>query len=187
VWTMRLFVAIELPDTTRQDLALLMNGLPGAKWTAPENLHVTLRFVGEVDGREAQDLDDALSAIRAPAFTLSLAGIGKFGEGRNSRSLWVGVEPNPALVHLRDKVESAAVRAGQPPERRKFKPHVSLARFKGVSGPRMQDYLARHGLYRASPFEVRQFTLFSSFLSHNGAIHRPEASYELVRPALAAG
>ena len=178
---MRLFVAITLPDAQRGRLANLANGLPGARWVKPENLHLTLRFLGALDGGRAADVDDALAGLRMPGFDLYLEGISHFGEGRNIRQLWAGVATNPALTRLHDKIEQAVIRAGLPPEPRKFKPHITLARFKSNPGAKLGDYLAEYALFRAAPFPVEQFTLFSSFLSANGAIYRPEAEYALER------
>jgi len=176
---MRLFVALSLPDALRARLQGLAAGLPGARWVAPENLHLTLRFIGEVDRQEAEDSDAALAAIRCDSFSLTLAGLGEFGDGRRLRSLWIGAERNEALERLQAKVEQALRRAGLPPEKRKFKPHVTLARFKSHPGGRLEDYFAAHALFRAAPFEVTGFTLYSSYLSHEGAIYTPEEVYPL--------
>lgn len=176
---MRLFIALSLPDTLRERLCGLCSGLPGARWVAPENLHLTLRFIGEVDGRDAEDIDAALSGIRFPRFPLTLAGVGEFGDGKRLRSVWVGVEANELLERLQAKVEQAVQRAGQPPEKRKFKPHVTLARFKSHPGDKLQSYFTERSLFRCPPFEVQDFTLYSSFLAHEGAIYRPEAVYPL--------
>ncbi|GAB4394041.1 MAG: RNA 2',3'-cyclic phosphodiesterase [Kiloniellaceae bacterium] len=176
---MRLFVALSLPDDLRDRLSGLSCGLPGARWVAPENLHLTLRFIGEVDGDEAEDIDAALSGVRCARFPLTLAGVGEFGDDRRLRSVWVGVEANETLERLQSKVEQAVQRAGQPPEKRKFKPHVTLARFKSHPGSRLQDYFTQRSMFRAQPFEVTAFTLYSSYLSHEGAIYSPEAVYPL--------
>jgi 2'-5' RNA ligase len=176
---MRLFVALSLPETLRSRLCGLCSGLPGARWVAPENLHLTLRFIGEVDGREAEDIDAALSALRFPRFPLTLSGVGEFGDGRRLRSVWVGVESNELLERLQAKVEQAVQRAGQPPEKRRFKPHVTLARFKSHPGGKLQDYFTERALFRCPPFEVTGFTLYSSYLAHEGAIYAPEAVYPL--------
>jgi 2'-5' RNA ligase len=176
---MRLFVALSLPDDLRDSLSGLSCGLPGARWVAPENLHLTLRFIGEVAGHEAEDIDAALSGIRLPRFPLTLAGVGDFGDDRRLRSVWVGVEANATLERLQAKIEQAVQRAGQPPEKRKFKPHVTLARFKSHPGERLKDYFAQRSMFRAPPFEVTAFTLYSSYLSHEGAIYSPEAVYAL--------
>ena len=177
---MRLFVALELPEAERGRLARLQHGLRGARWVAPEALHLTLRFIGNVDGRQAEDIDAALTTLRFDAFPLALAGIGRFGEGRKLRALWVGVEENPLLLRLQTKIEQLLQRAGLPPEARKFKPHITLARFKGGKGSRVEEFLAQHTLFRSEAFLVRQVVLYSSFLGHGGALHRAEARYELI-------
>ena len=178
---MRLFVALALPETVRWQLRLLCGGLPGARWVPPENFHLTLRFIGEVDGAEFHDIDAALAGLRAPRFSVSLAGVGHFGSGNKLRSIWAGVDKQPALNHLRDKVESAVVRAGAEPEGKKFHPHVTLARSKGETVPKLGEFLVQHSLFRSQPFDVTHFTLFSSFLNHTAAIYTPERSYELSR------
>lgn len=177
---MRLFVALELPEAERGRLARLQHGLRGARWVAPEALHLTLRFIGNVDGRQAEDIDAALTTLRFDAFPLALAGIGRFGEGRKLRALWVGVEENPLLLRLQTKIEQLLQRAGLPPEARKFKPHITLARFKGGKGSRVEEFLAQHTLFRSEAFLVRQVVLYSSFLGHGGALYRVEALYELI-------
>ena len=176
---MRLFVAIALPENLRARLARLQQGVPAARWADPDNLHLTLRFIGEADGAQAHDLDAALTQVRAARFELTLAGVDRFGQGRKSRALWVGVEPVPELDHLRRKVEQAVRAAGFAPEGRKFTPHVTLARFKGDPGHRLHDYLAHHAGFRAERFEAREFVLYSSLLAQAGAIHTPEAAYPL--------
>ena len=176
---MRLFVAVSLPEDVRARLAGVSNGLPGARWVKPDNLHLTLRFLGELDNADAADVDDALAQIRAPGFDLVLNGLGHFGEGKRLRALWVGVDANAELMRLQEKIEQALIRAGLPAETRKFKPHVTLARFKSNPGTRLRDYLAEHNLVRAGPVPVTDFHLYSSFHSAEGAIHRIEASYPL--------
>jgi 2'-5' RNA ligase len=176
---MRLFVALTLPEDIRQRLSGLANGLPGARWVKPENLHLTLRFLGEVDNLAAADVDDALAKIQCPGFDLGLNGIGHFGEGRKLRALWVGVDASAELLRLREKIEQALIRVGLPPEPRKFKPHITLARFKSNPRERLQTYLADHNLLRAGPIAMESFELYSSFTSAGGAIYRVEASYPL--------
>ncbi len=179
---MRLFVAIALPAPLRTRLVELGHGLPGARWVAPENLHLTLRFIGEVDSSQARDLDTSLAQVQAASLPVALARIDRFGSGRNLRALYVGAEPNPELDRLYQKVEQAVQAAGLPPERRKFKAHVTLARFKGDPGRRLHDYLAHNAAFRAETFEAREFVLYSSFLSRGGAIYTPEAVYPLTPP-----
>lgn len=178
---MRLFVAIAIPDDERARLARLQSGLPGARWVAPENLHLTLRFIGEVDGRQAGDIDAALSTVRVPAFPMTLAGIGHFGNGAKTRALWVGVEAGEPLTRLQAKIEQALQRAGLAPEGRKFKAHVTLARFGSSPGRRLCDYLSSCAMFRGAPFMVEEFALVSSVLGQGGSSYRAEASYPLTR------
>ena len=174
----RLFVAIELPGDVRARLAALCVGVPGAKWVKAENLHLTLRFIGEVDGHRFEDIAAALGEVRAPAFDVALDGVGFFG-GRRPRVLWAGVARTAALDHLHAKVESALVRAGCEPEGRKFTPHITLARLNNAPAGRVRGFVSDHNLFRAGPFPATEFTLFSSFLSQEGALHTPEAVYPL--------
>ena len=175
---MRLFVALALPDSVAEGLVLLQSGIPGARWSTREQLHLTLRFIGEVDGRDAAAIDDALSSIRAPRFTFELKGVGEFG-GKNPRALWAGVRDEVAVAHLQRKIESAVQRAGRPPEERKFSPHVSLARLRGAPRERVITFLSAHALYASGPFAVNAFLLYSSTLTPNGSLYRAERSYAL--------
>lgn len=175
----RLFTGIELPLALRERLFALGAGIPNARWTGIDNLHVTLRFIGEVDEAHAHDLHDALSLVRAPAFTLTLSGVGTFETGRSPHTLWAGVERTPPLVYLRDRVEAAIVRAGEPPERRKFAPHVTLARLKNAPTGRLHEFIVGHSLLRAE-FPVDSFALFSSHPGSGEPVYRVEAEYALV-------
>lgn len=170
----RLFAALALPPEIAEPLRALCSGLPGARWVNPEQFHITLRFIGEVDGRTARSAAEALAGITMPAFDLTLRGLGTFGDKRKAHSLWAGVAPTPGLERLHDKVEGALARIGLAPERRKFTPHVTLARLSGVPLDRLGAYLAHHGLFSSPTFTCDRFTLFSSFLSHSGAIYTPE-------------
>ncbi|MBV8653288.1 MAG: RNA 2',3'-cyclic phosphodiesterase [Alphaproteobacteria bacterium] len=175
----RLFVGIELPPELRLRVSLLCGGIPGAKWVDPGNLHLTLRFIGEVDEGTASDIDETLAQIRAPRFTLTLAGTGHFGSGDTPRALWVGVERNPALYQLHDKIEAALMRLGLPPEQRRYSPHVTLARLKQVAVPRLQAFLHDHALFRAEPFTVEHFSLIASYPTKSGSIYEDQADYAL--------
>jgi len=117
--------------------------------------------------------------VQAPGFTLAFNRVDSFGSKGKARAIWAGVSSNPALEHLHDKIESALVRAGLPPEGRKFVPHVTLARLKSVKPARVADYLEGHGPIVSEPVAVREFTLFSSFLASSRAIHTVEAVYPL--------
>jgi len=157
---------------------MLCAGVPGAKWVDAGNYHVTLRFIGEVDEGTASDIDVALAQIRAPRFELAVAGVGQFGDAK-PRALWAGVEKNASLLQLRDKVEHALVRIGIEPETRKYAPHVTLARLRDTDLAKLQEFLARHALWRAEPFRVDRFSLIASYLTKSGSIYEDQADYPL--------
>jgi len=177
----RLFVAIEIPPALRAELSTLQSGVPGARWVAPENLHLTLRFIGEIDNGLASDVDAALARIGSIGFELAIKGVGYFGDGGRLRALYAGVEANPALEQLRQKVESALARCGIRTGSRRFVPHVTLARFAGrqEAGHHLAQFMASHSLWRAEPFDVEHFSLFSSVTRPEGSLYRVEATYPL--------
>ena len=175
---MRLFVAIAVPQPVAEQLLTIQAGVPGARWSSREQLHLTLRFIGEMDGRDAASIDDALAAIGAPKFTLQLKGVGEFG-GKMPRALWAGVAPNEALAHLRRKIEAALQRIGLEAEKRKFTPHVTLAYLKSAPRERVMDFVIEHALYASVPFEVAEFVLYSSQLTSDGSVYVPERTYSL--------
>jgi 2'-5' RNA ligase len=175
----RLFVGIVLPPELCLRLSLLQGGVPGATWVDPGNLHVTLRYIGEVDEGLAGDIDERLAQIVAKRFALTLAGAGRFATGDRPRTLWIGVEKSPELAHLRDKIETALIRLRLPPEPRRFMPHVTLARLRQASVPRLQAFLATHALFRAEPVAVDRFSLVASYPTKSGAIYEDAADYAL--------
>lgn len=177
---LRLFVGLPIPDGVIARLAMLCAGVPGAKWTAPENTHITLRFIGEVEEDQAEEIDHLLAGIEAEPLTLALMGLGTFGEGAKAHTLWAGVAPSPALAHLHAKVESACVRAGLAPECRKFTPHVTLARLSHPHPTRLQSFIQGNNLFTAGPFILEHFTLFESKLGKGGAVYIPQVEYNLV-------
>jgi 2'-5' RNA ligase len=178
VVVIRLFVALELPETVREGLTRLQGGVPGARWMNEDQMHLTLRFIGEVTENVAHDIDDSLVGLSAPAFTLELAGTGEFG-GKIPRALWAGVKPNEALMHLQRKIETALLRLGLEPEARKFSPHVTLARLRNAPREKVIAFLSHHALYSSGPFPVGQFVLFSSHQGSGGSVYHPERVYPL--------
>ncbi len=183
---MRLFVALDLPRSLRERLSWMAGGLPGARWVPPENYHVTLRFVGELPGWRAEEVDHALAGLRARSFTLQLAGIGTHQKGGKVEALWAGVERTPALEHLQTKVETALQRAGLERERRRYTPHVTLARLNGIPEAKVAAWVAGHNLFRSDPVVMRYFTLFSSRLGKEQAAYVPEVEYDLLPAATGA-
>jgi 2'-5' RNA ligase len=175
----RLFVGIELPEAVQERLAGLCGGVPGARWVDAENMHLTLRFIGDVELGQAEDIDAALLRLRAPRFDLTLDGVGFFGKPTAARILWAGVRKSEALARLWAKVETSVQSAGLPPEERKFSPHITLARLKGAPEIRLQRFVAENADFLAGPLPVERFVLFSSFRSGSGPIYTPEADYPL--------
>ena len=175
---LRLFVGIGFPPELKLRLSMLETSIPGATWVDAGNLHLTLRFIGEVAEDLAADIDDALARIRARRFAVQLSGAGVFGGGR-PRTLWIGVERQPELALLRDKIEHALIRIGVPPEARKFAPHVTLARLRDTPPDKLGEFLAAHGRFRAEPFAVDHFSLIASFPTKAGSIYEDQADYPL--------
>jgi RNA 2',3'-cyclic 3'-phosphodiesterase len=177
---MRLFVGLELARELRERVALLAGaGIPGARWVPPENYHVTLRFIGEAPRYLAEEIDHALAALKAPSFELTLAGIGTFAKGGRSQSLWLGVERSEPLERLRGKIEMALQRCGLEPERRRFQPHLTLARLDNGVETKIAAFVQAHNLFRAEPVLVQHFTLFSSLLGKDQPVYTAEVDYEL--------
>jgi 2'-5' RNA ligase len=177
---MRLFVALDLSWPLRQTLAQLAGaGIPGARWVPPENYHITLRFIGETPGHRAEDVDHALAGLRARGFSLTLAGVGTFAKAGRSTALWVGVERNQQLDHLQNKIETALQRCGFDPERRRFQPHVTLARLDNVAESKLASFVQAHNLFRVDPVPIEHFTLFSSQLGKEASVYTPEVEYAL--------
>jgi 2'-5' RNA ligase len=173
----RLFVALTLPADVRRRLAALCSGVSGARWQRLDQFHLTLRFIGEVDEATGREIAEALDQVAITPFPLAIAGVGSFGDRRRPQVLWAGVRPEPELERLQGRIESTLQRAGLPAERRKYQPHVTLARLRDGHAGRVAEFLTGNGGFALPPFIVQGFTLYSSFLSHSGAIYRPEAEY----------
>lgn len=176
----RLFIAIEIPHSIKDDLVTLSPEIREARWVPPEQNHLTLRFIGDVQPPAVAALKQALSALSFPAFPLELRGVGHFPPGRRPpRVLWVGISENPHLVRLHEAVERAVQEVDIAPEERPFSPHLTLARLKEPHGAAVALFEQRHRDLTYPPFEVHEIILFSSILTPKGAIHRKE----LVVPA----
>jgi RNA 2',3'-cyclic 3'-phosphodiesterase len=174
----RLFTAIELPAEIREGLARLRQPLPGAKWIEPGDLHITLRFAGDLDNRAAEEFSRSLGDVACSMFELRINGLGAFG-GNDPRTLWAGVANSEELKALAHAHERAARASGLPPEPRKFKPHVTLARLRNTPVDLVARFLQRHGGFRSPPFSIRQFALLSSKPKLGGGPYVTEAEYPL--------
>jgi 2'-5' RNA ligase len=174
----RLFTGVEIPSDVGQALSMLRGGLPGARWIDPENYHLTLRFIGDVDDMTAHEVADMLGRIKRGRFELHMEGLTSFG-GRKPRAVVATVAAARALLDVQAEQERLLQRIGLEPEGRKFTPHVTLARLRDSSSRQVADYLAARGLFRTSPFRVSRFVLFSSRNSVGGGPYVVEASYPL--------
>ena len=180
--SLRLFAALAVPDHVAELLLALMKGVPGAKWRPRENLHLTLRFFGELAEPVAEDLDAELeTATRGiTPFELRLKGAGSFG-GADPHALWIGAAENKSLNRLAAACEKAARRVKLKPEPHKFTPHITIAYLSGASLDRVQAFEQRHGLFEAPPFQVAGFGLYSSVTRKSApSLYRLEAEYPLL-------
>jgi len=176
----RLFVAIHPPREIRDRLTGLMGDIAGARWQNEDQLHLTLRFIGEAHRHLTSDLDAALGAIHSPAFDLALSGLGAFERRGRPETLWAGVAPQEPVKRLHNKIDQALARAGVEPDRRAFVPDITIARLKPSSGS-ISDFLAGAGSVTSGPFRVDHFRLYESELTPSGAIHTLLGSYPLDR------
>lgn len=180
----RLFTGVELLPEICQDLAIMKGGIEGARWIDPDNYHLTLRFIGDIPDRMADELTAELQRVVAmPAFSIVLAGMGMFGT-KNPHSLYVKVEESPDLRRLQAMHERVCQSLGMPPEQRKFTPHVTIARLRGALPRQVQTYVSAHNLYRSQVFDVSQFILFSARSSRGGGPYGREVTYPLARRAV---
>jgi len=176
---LRLFAAIAIPPDIADGLVRRQQGLPGARWRPTEAFHVTLRFFGEISEAVAEDLDAELSAIAGEALTLSLQGVGSFQDGDDIHAVWAGVAENQALRRLAARCETAARRARLAPERRVWRPHLTLAYLRRADPTRVAGWIQGHNLLKSPPFRVTSFGLYSSWLGAGGASYRLEREYPL--------
>lgn len=174
----RLFVAIRPPQEIRDRLIDLMEGIEGARWQDDDQLHLTLRFIGEVDRHRAEDIAAALASIRHPCFEIALSGLGTFGRRGQPAILWAGVTPEEDLKALHKKIDLALQRTGLEPEHRAYSPHITLARL-GRSAGSVEGLMSAAGGIGSAPFPVEAFHLYESRLSPAGALYTIVADYPL--------
>jgi 2'-5' RNA ligase len=179
----RLFVSLPIPDPVAAALTPLQRGVPGAKWSPRENLHVTLRFVGEIDDAVARDLDEALGRIEMAPFALATGRAGFFG-GAQPHALFMHVEGGEPLATLRRRCERACREVGLPPDTRAYLPHVTLAYLGRATDPALAiGFEKAHALHRAPPWTADRFLLQSSRPTARANLYRDEAEYPLTGQA----
>lgn len=175
----RLFVALRPPKAIRQRLLGVIGGVPGARWQDDAQLHLTLRYIGEVEPHAAEDIAAALGSVHHAPVELRVDGCGVFDDSRGRpNAIWAGVLPREPLAALHRKVDAAIVRAGLEPERRAYLPHITLARMSGSAGP-VDRWLAEHAALASEPFAIDAMILYESRLGHGGASYEPVARYPL--------
>jgi 2'-5' RNA ligase len=177
----RLFVALPVPDEIADALIALQSGVPDARWMPPENFHVTLCFAGEVQGGVMRDFEEELSDIGGPRFAVTLSGVHSFTSGKQPRALVVTVEKSDRLDWLQARVSTVARNCGIEIERRKFRPHVTLARFRNgaETGHHLAQFMASHSTFKAGPWIADHFALYSSRTGGSGSVYTEEAAYAL--------
>lgn len=174
----RLFVALEISRDASLRLSMLRGGLGSARWIDPENHHVTLRFIGDVDARTADEAVAALDRIEAAPFDVELRGLDAFGS-RKPHSVYAAVAPSPALEALQADVDRALKRVGLPGDPKRFTPHVTLARLRQPKAEEVARWLSARGDFRCAPFRVSRFVLFSSRDSVGGGPYVAEETFTL--------
>ncbi|MFC1843192.1 RNA 2',3'-cyclic phosphodiesterase [Thermodesulfobacteriota bacterium] len=175
----RLFIAVDLPDTIKKNLESMFFGIPGARWIALDQLHLTVRFIGDVDGALFLDIKNALAEVNISPFNIQLKGVGHFPPRGAPRVIWTGLEKSEPLQLLRKKIDAALLKVGVKPEKRKFSPHITLARLKNTPPQKVANFLSGNGLFSQEPFQIDDFKLYSSTLTPKGAIHKVERVYSL--------
>jgi len=177
----RLFIGLEIPRHIGESLSMMRGGLPGARWIDPENYHLTLRFIGDIDDALAREIAGVLGRVQRRPFELRLDGLTSFG-GRKPRAVIAAATPAAPLIELQAEQERLLQRLGLEPEGRKFTPHVTLARLRESSSRQVADYLHARAHYRSAAFPVTRFVLFSSRASVGGGPYVVEEAYPLSAP-----
>ena len=176
---MRLFIAIEIPDDLKKMIGRLRVEIPGARWVQAEQIHLTLAFLGEVDEPTFELLSEELGRVKVPEFRLCFSDVGCFPDRHRPRVLWIGLEPQPRLQALAAMVREAVRSCGIHQEERPFSPHITLARLKLPHSREADAFLDQPHKQKLPPFLVREFTLFQSRLTAQGAVHIPLTNYPL--------
>ena len=176
---MRLFLAVPLPKGVRQKLLDLQQSIDGMRWQSQEQMHLTLKFVGEVDATGASELRKELDKISHPGFSMTIAGLGYFPEGKRPNVVWVGINENANLRELHKKVEHCCDKNGIAPENRPYKPHVTIGRTKNTPKQAVTSYINQHEPFVLPDIQVSEFALYESKLHPDGARHHRFQTYFL--------
>jgi len=170
---MRLFIAIDVPEQVKQALEEIQQPELGIRWTTPDTLHLTLRFIGDVEPAARDDLVEALDVPGENRFAITLKGIGYFPPRKQPKIVWVGLEENDALMKLQSEVETACRTVGLEPDDRPFTPHITIGRVRGASKKEVLSFINQHKRFRMDDIPVEEFILYESKLYRDGAVHTP--------------
>lgn len=173
----RLFVGLELSPLLKESLIYARGGVLGARWQRDDQLHLTLAFIGEVSRRQMFEIEDTLAGISVHPFELQLSGVGSFGKPGQPKSLWAGIADEKPVAHLHKKVLKAMEGLGLQMDRRRFKPHVTLARFAKGNHALIGDWMSENGDLKSPAVDIGGFTLFSSALTSEGSCYSVEARF----------
>lgn len=176
---MRLFVGLGLPENVAFTLELLRGGIHGARWEAQDKLHLTLRYIGEVDGGMVKQIERALASIEADPFSMAIRGVGHFPPRGKPKSVWAGIDDPAPVADLHERIDDELTDLGLEPDRRNFAPHITLARLRDPSSVEVAEFLTRHALLSSPPFRVERFLLYSSIRSPKGSKYVVESAYPL--------
>jgi len=178
----RLFIAVDIPQRIKDDIVSTYLAIPGAKWVKEDQLHITLRFLGEPDAVTEEKIIFALNTISFPPFCIALKGCGYFPPRREPRILWIGINDQKNVTALQGKIERLLISAGISPDKRRFHPHVTISRLNNSPVNRVIDYLTNYSLFQSEPFYINEFCLYSSILRKEGACYTKEATFKLSNP-----
>jgi RNA 2',3'-cyclic 3'-phosphodiesterase len=173
----RLFVAIDPPECIRDAISALNSAIAGARWMEDDQIHLTLKFIGEVDNPTENQIIHALKKLYIPPFTIILKGIGLFPPRKIPRILWIGVEENPILMRMQAQIERVLASINIEPDPRKFHPHITIARLNNAHQERIGQFIAENNLFCSEPFEVSEFYLYRSYLGKTGSTYVKEATF----------
>lgn len=176
---MRLFIAIPIAKQVRQQLADLQQPVEGIRWQKKEQMHLTLKFLGDTPGEQFRKLLPQLESVETDAFSITLQGFGYFPRGKHPRVLWAGVEPSEPLLELQKEIEQACSEVGFEPEQRSFTPHITLGRIKGGSKSDVMSFINQHKQFKVTDVPVTKYVLYESKLQSEGASHHRRKVFQL--------
>lgn len=175
----RLFVAVDPPEQIRDEISAIYCAIPGTRWMTDEQIHLTLRFIGEVDTSVENKVIDVLEKISISPFTISLKGIGYFPPRKEPRVLWVGMLENELLLRLQKQIERAITSLDIEPDSRKFYPHITIARLSDPHREKIARFISENTLFATEPFEISEFYLYRSYQGKEGSHYVKEATFRL--------